>query len=191
MAKKTKLEIKDNYDDCWIYILLLTALTILLNSIKNYSFNLMGEEVSYSTIGIPFTYLIANYITKKYNNKNTLLAITISSIISVCFMEVMAFALGKKLNLITNLGDFCGYIISQLINLAIYLFILNNTRGKYLLLLVNYIFSVIVFYMVYTILNLNVISFDDYWINYFLTIGINILLCIFIAFIDLRIKNNK
>ena len=191
MAKKTKLEIKDNYDDCWIYILLLTALTILLNSIKNYSFNLVGEEVSYSTLGLPFTYLIANYITKKYNNKNTLLAITISSIISVCFMETMAFALGKKLNLIDNLGDFCGYIISQLINLAIYLFILNNTRGKYLLLLVNYIFSVIVFYMVYTILNLNVISFDNYWIKYFLTIGINILLCIFIAFIDLRIKNNK
>ena len=67
MARKTKLEIEDSYNDCWIYILLLTTLTILLESVKTYEFTFIGAYISYAVLGLPFAFLITNYITKKYD----------------------------------------------------------------------------------------------------------------------------
>ncbi len=191
MARKTKIEIKDSYNDCWIYILLLTTLTILLESIKTYEFTFMGTGVSYAILGLPFTYLIANYITKKYDYKKTISAIAISGVISVCFMGIMAFALGKNLILSNVTGEFCGYVVSQFVNLTIYLFILSNTRGSYPLILVNYLFSIIVFCMLYTLIYLNKVIYESYWTSYFLTLGIDSIICIVLTFIDIKIKRGK
>ena len=191
MARKTKLIIEDNYNDCWIYILLLTTLTILLESIKTYEFNIMGVGVSYATLGIPFTYFIVNYIYKKYDYKKAIAAISISGVITICFMAMMSFALGKNLILSNLTGEFCGYIVSQFVNLTIYAFILNNTRGLYPLILVNYIFSVTAFCMLYTLIYLSKVIYESYWISYFLTIGIDTAICIVLAYIDSKIKRGK
>ena len=191
MARKTKLEIEDSYNDCWIYILLLTTLTILLESVKTYEFNCFGTGVSYAILGLPFTYLIANYITKKYDYKKTVSAIAVSGVIAVCFMAVMAFALGKNLILSNVTGEFCGYVISQFVNLTIYLFILNNTKASYPLILVNYLFSIIVFCMLYTLIYLTKVVYESYWTSYFVTLGIDAVICIVLAFIDSKIKRGK
>jgi len=191
MARKTKLIIEDNYNDCWIYILLLTTLTILLESIKTYEFNIMGVGVSYATLGIPFTYFIVNYIYKKYDYKKAIAAISISGVITICFMAMMSFALGKNLILSNLTGEFCGYIVSQFVNLTIYAFILNNTRGLYPLILVNYIFSVTAFCMLYTLIYLSKVIYESYWISYFLTIGIDTAICIVLAYIDSKVKRGK
>ena len=191
MARKTKLIIEDNYNDCWIYILLLTTLTILLESIKTYEFNIMGVGVSYATLGIPFTYFIVNYIYKKYDYKKAIAAISISGVITICFMAMMSFALGKNLILSNLTGEFCGYIVSQFVNLTIYAFTLNNTRGLYPLILVNYIFSVTAFCMLYTLIYLSKVIYESYWISYFLTIGIDTAICIVLAYIDSKIKRGK
>ena len=191
MARKTKLIIEDNYNDCWIYILLLTTLTILLESIKTYEFNIMGVGVSYAILGIPFTYFIVNYIYKKYDYKKAIAAISISGVITICFMAMMSFALGKNLILSNLTGEFCGYIVSQFVNLTIYAFILNNTRGLYPLILVNYIFSVTAFCMLYTLIYLSKVIYESYWISYFLTIGIDTAICIVLAYIDSKVKRGK
>ena len=191
MSRKTKIEIEENYNDCWIYILLLTTLTILLESIKTYEFTILGAKLSYSILGLPLIYIIANYITKKYDYKKTISAISISGVISVCFMAMMAFALGKNLILTNVSGEFCGYVVSQFVNLTIYLFILNNTKASYPLILVNYLFSIIVFCMLYTLIYLNKVVYESYWTSYFMTIGIDSIICIILAFIDKKIKRGK
>ena len=65
MTKKKQEEL---YDDSWLYILLLTTLSILLESLKTYKFQLMGVSISYAIILLPIVYLLVNYITKKFIN---------------------------------------------------------------------------------------------------------------------------
>ena len=53
--KKTKV---DNYDDSWMYILLLTTLTILTYSLATYTFKLTDIRLTYSIFLLPILYLI-------------------------------------------------------------------------------------------------------------------------------------
>ena len=119
-------QLEEDYNDCWIYILLLTTLTILIQSIKSYKFSLMGASISYNVFLLPGVFFLANYICKKYDYKKAIAAIAISGVVFVSFMVMMGFSMGRGLILSSLVGDFCGYIVSQFINLTIYIFLLNN-----------------------------------------------------------------
>ncbi len=179
------------YNDCWMYILLLTTLVILLESLKTYTFSLSGVRLTYAIFLLPLIYLLANYITKKYDYKKTIAAISISGVLFVCFVAVISFALGERMILSSLTGEFCGYVISQFINLTIYMFLLNNTKSPFLLILLTYIFSLIIYYMFYTLIYLNMIILDTYWKGYFITLGIQTILCIPISYIDKKIARGK
>lgn len=179
------------YEDCWMYILLLTTLVILLESLKSYMFRIGDVYLTYSVFLLPFVYLLANYITKKYDYKKTVAAIAISGVMSVCFVAVMSFALGKQLMLSSLSGQFCGYVISQFVNLMIYTFLLNNTRCPWILIFLTYLFSLIIYYMFYTLIYLNMIVLDNFWKGYFITLAIQSIVCIIITTIDKKIKRGR
>lgn len=182
---KNKAEL---YDDCWIYVLLLTTLVILVESLKTYTFTTNGVAITYSIFILPFIYLITNYITKKFDYRHSVIAISISGVSVVLFYIIMNFALGNEIELMNISGQFCGYVVSQLVNLMIYTFLLNNTNSPFLLVFINYLFSLIVFYMFYTLIYLNMIILDNFWSGYFTVIGIQMLICLPIAYIDNKIK---
>ena len=183
-----KKQLKESYDDCWIYILLLTTLAILIQSVKSYKFVLMGSYIGYTVFLIRGIYFLSNYICKKYDYKKAIAGICISAVISISFMVTMAFALGKGLILSSLTGEFCAYVVSQFVNLMIFEFLLNNTKSPYILILLNYIFSILIYYMIYTLMYLNLVIQDGYWTKYFITIGIECLICIPISYIEKRIK---
>lgn len=185
MIKKKKED--SLYNDCWLYILLLTTLVILLESLKNYSFKIAGVDLTYALFPLPLVYLLANFITKKYDYKKAIAAISISGVLFVCFVATISFALGERLILSTISGEFCAYVISQFINLTIYMFILNNTKSPYILIFLNYLFSLIVYYMFYTLIYLNMIILDTYWKGYFITLGIQTIICLILAYLDKKI----
>ena len=54
--KKKKKE--DLYEDCWMYILLLTTLVIFLESLKTYTFEVAGVDLTYSLLFLPLVYFI-------------------------------------------------------------------------------------------------------------------------------------
>ena len=85
-------------------------------------------------------------------------------------------------------GEMSGYLISQLINLYIYIFLLNNTRSPAIIVWINYLFSLIIFYMFYTLMNLSVIVTDTYWAGYFVSLIIQGIECFFATVIDVKIK---
>ena len=188
MAKKIKEEL---YDDSWMYILLLTTLTILLESLKTYTFKIIGIRLTYSLLLLPFVYFIVNYIVKKYDYKKAIASIAISGVMFVCFSAIMSFAMGESLILSRVSGEFCGYVVSQFVNLTIYVFLLNNTKSPYILVFLNYLFALIVYYMFYTLIHLNVIILDDFWTGYFITLIIQAFICIPIAAIDKKIKRGR
>lgn len=186
MKKKTK-----TYDDSWMFILLLTTLAILIESLKNYTFKMLGVSLNYSLFLLPFTYLIVNYIAKKYDYKKAIAAISISAVMFVCFSAVMSFAVGERLILSSVSGEFCGYVISHFISLTVYMFLLNNTKSPIILVFLNYMFALIVYYMFYTLIHLNMIVLDDFWKGYFITLAMQFVLCIPIAIYDKSIKRGN
>lgn len=187
-AKKKKKKDEIIYNDCWMYILLLTTLVILIESLKSYNFKIFGVYLTYSVFLLPLVYFLANYITKKYDYKKTIAAISISGVISVCFPVVMAFAMGKTITLSSLSGEFCAYIVSQFVNLTIYIFLLNNTKSPRIMIFLNYMFALIVYYMFYTLIYLNLIVLDNFWEGYLLTLVIQFIICIPIALIDKAVK---
>lgn len=185
---KKKIMERDNYKDYWVYILLLTTLVILTESLKYYTFPIAGVSLSYSIFLLPFLYLITNYIDKKYDYKKAVSSIAISGVLFVCYSAIISFGLGQRLILSSISGEFIGYVISQLVNLTIYTFLQNNTKSPLLLIYLNYIFSLIVYYTFYTLIHLKMILIDQYWQGYFLTLIIQIIICIPIAIVDKKIK---
>ncbi len=187
MTKK----VKKLYDDSWMYILLLTTLTILLYSLSSYKFSIAGVQLSYSLIGLPLTYFITNYITKKYNYTRSVVAISASAVSMILFIVIMNFALGKTTDLSSVTGHFCGYVVSQFVNLTIYYFLLQNTKSPLPLVFLTYVFSLIVFYMFYTLIYLNMMVGDNYWKGYFISLTIQAVICLVLAIIDNKVKRGR
>ena len=176
------------YQDAWLYVLLLTTLVILIESLKSYTFNLFGLDLSYSLIPLPIVYFIVDYIAKTFDYRQAIVAISVSGVIFVCFSAMVSFAFGERLILSSVSGEFCGYVISQFVNLTIYLYIINSTRGSFLLVFLNYIFALIVYYWFYTIIHLDMVMYDDYWFSYFLTLGLQAFICLPLTSVERQLK---
>lgn len=178
---------RTKYNDCWMYILLLSTLVILTESIKTFNFNLFNVEITYAIFSIPIIYAITNYITKKYGFRRTLTGIIVSAISVVLFVIIMNFAIGRTIEFGSLIGGLLGYLISQIANTMIYKFLLVNTNSPYILVLLNYIFGYIVFYMIYTIIHLDMIILDTFWISYFVVLVIQSIMSIGLALLDKKI----
>lgn len=188
--KKNKL-IKESYEDCWMYILLLTTLVILLGSLKSYTFTVFNIRLTYSLLLLPLVYFLINYILKKYDYKKAVAAVAISGVLFVAFMVVIAFAMGKHLPLSSLSGEFCGYVVSGFVNITMYVFLLNNTKTPLILVFLTYLFPLVVNYMFYTLIYLNSMILDNFWSGYLITIIIQSIICFPLAIIDINIKRKK
>ena len=181
-------QVRKKYNDSWIYIFLLSSLVILIESSKAYTINIFSKDITIVIFLIPFIYAITNYITKIYGFQRGLNAIGISTLSLLIYIILINFAIGKELLINDFLGGILGYVISQLVNIMIYKFLLSNTNSPYLLILLNYIFAYIVFYMVYTLVTLNTIVAGNFWLPYFIVLLIQTIMSIFISMIDRKIK---
>ena len=179
---------KKLYDDSWMYILLLTTLIILTESIKGYKFNLLNCSISYSIILIPLIFIISNFITKKYNYKKTLFSISISALCLIGFLLIMCFAIGKEFIISDIIGDVVAYLVAQSLNLILCSFLIYNTKPNVILIFSTYLISLIIFYMTYTIIYLNTMTLDNYWQIYLIAMGIDGMISIPLAIIDKNIK---
>lgn len=179
---------KKLYDDSWMYILLLTTLIILTESIKGYTFNLLDCNISYSIILLPLIFIISNFITKKYGHKKTIFAVSISTLCLLGYLLIMCFAIGKEFLITEIIGDLIAYFGSQALNLILCSFLMYNTKPNIVLIFSTYLLSIIIFYMSYTLIYLNVISLDDYWKIYLIAMTINGITSIPLAIIDKNIK---
>ena len=196
MGKKKSVKTSKNkktqaYEDSWIYVLLLSAVVILQQSLKNYTFLVDDFSLSYSLFLLPVIYFLTNYITKKKGYKKSIMAISISAMAMVIFVLFMNLCTGKGFELYNVAGDFCGYFISQLINLTIYEFLLDNTKPNYILLFLTYLFALVVNYLFYSLFYISTIAIDNYWVIYFTTLLFQAMLVMLLAFIDMHIKRGE
>ena len=118
-TKRKKINKEEIYEDGWMYVLLLSTLVILISSLGNYKFNIGTTNLTYAIFLLPLVYFLANYITKKYGYRKTIVAISASSVSLVVFNVIMCLIVGKNINLVSISSEFSGYLISQLVNLSI------------------------------------------------------------------------
>lgn len=177
--------------DSWLFMLLLTTLLILNKSVNVFTFRILDFKLSLSLFLLPLSYFLIGYIAKKYDYKKAVAAIAISSVIFVGFTVMMSFVISNKVLLNTVVGEFFSFIVSGMIYLTIYMFLLNNTKSPFILVLFNFMFCIIVYYMLYTLFYINVLSFDNYWYNYFMTIGIQTGICILLTIADKKIERGN
>ncbi len=190
MKKKKKKE-EELYNDCWLYILLLTTLVILIESIKKYTFSINHANLTYGIFLLPLQYFIVSYIAKKYDYKKAIAAIAMSGVFLVCFSATITFIVQEPLLLTNVSGEFFGYVISQFVYLLIYFFLLNNTKFPPVIVYLNYMFSIITFYVFYTLVYINHMNLNHYWDGFIATIGIQAIICIILVYFDCKIKRGQ
>ena len=123
----------------WIYIFLLSTIVMLAHSLKDYTFSFDNITLTYSIFILPFIYFITNYITKKYGYTKSIIGISVSGVVLVLFGLIMSFVIGGNFSFYDIAGEFCGYVISQFVNLTIYQFLLVNTQENFILIFLTYI----------------------------------------------------
>ena len=190
--RRKNIILEEKYEECWIYILLLTTLVIFISSLKSYTFTLLGVELTYAVLFLPLIYFVVNYITKMFDYKKAVAAIAISGVMSICFLAIISFSMGKTLIISRHSAEFCGYVVSQFFNLLLYYYLVNNRRNSLINMFIVNLLSLIIFYLFYTLINLKDLTHSTYWLSYGLTIVIQGIICIPLTILDYKIrKKNK
>ena len=184
-------KLEEEYNDCWIYMLLLNTLTILIQSVKSYQFSVSNYYISYSMLLLPFTFFLSNYICKKYDYKKAIASIAMSGVVFTSYVIITSYSLGRGIYISNIVGDFFGYVMSQFVNLLIYDFLLHNTESPWFLIFLNYLFSIIIYYMIYTLVYLNLVIQDGYWMKYLITMGFEFIIAFFTSIFDKKIKRGR
>ena len=187
-TKEQKEVLEVEQEGWWVYVLLLSTIVILAHSLKDYTFYVENLSLTYSIFILPVVYFVTNYITKKYGYAKSVIGIAMSGLLLVLFALVMSFVIGRNFSFYDISGEFCGYVVSQFVNLTIYQFLLVNTTGSFILTFLTYMFAFVVFYLFYTLLYMNLLVFDNYWVSYFSTLILQGILCLLLTFFDVRIK---
>lgn len=181
------------YNDSWIFTLLLSTLLILIESVKVYTFSIpkLDVHISYSIILIPLIYLILNYMLKKYSFKQAISAMCLSAVAVLLFIFIMSFTLNQSLSFRVYSGELCAYLLSSILNLVIYNYLMNNTKLPWSLIFINYLCSCTVFHMFYTLIYLESVTTPLFWKEYFITISIELVIVLFLSIIDKIIKRGR
>ena len=178
MAKR-----KEEFNDK-VYILLLSSILILIESLKEYILNIHYINIPYSILLLPFTYYLVHYIYKKSNYKKSMVAILISTLVVFLFEYLMAFSLHESFSILTIGGELCAYFISQIIGIHIYHFMKNNTKLSFLLVYLDYLLSLIIFYLIQILFQLDSWNLDTFKTQYFPILLVSIFICISFSFIE-------
>ncbi len=172
----------------WIYIFLLSTIVMLAHSLKDYTFSFDNITLTYSIFILPFIYFITNYITKKYGYTKSIIGISVSGVVLVLFGLIMSFVIGGNFSFYDIAGEFCGYVISQFVNLTIYQFLLVNTQENFILIFLTYIFAFVVNYLFYTLIYMDLLVLNEYWVAYFSTLLLQGIIAFLLTFFDINIK---
>lgn len=174
--------------DHWIYIFLLSSILILMESLQSYSFKVFGVSLSFRLFLFPFIYLTLSYLLKKIKIRKCFVAILISSLSFLFFHFITSYIIQSPIDFKYIIGEILGYGFSEVIFLMIYHFLIHNTKIDLFVIYLNYLFSFVIYYLFYTLIFLDFVLFEDFWITYFFTIIIQAILCIPITIFDSSIK---
>lgn len=184
--KKKKKKVEHN--DSWMFAMLLSVICILAVALSSYHFHLLNTSLSFSIFVIPVVIFTSNYITKEYGFSDSLKSILIACLIIVAFSILIKDLVNQRLILFDILLPFIIYFVSLFVNLAIYYYDLINFGAHKVLTYLNYVFTFAVYYLFYLLYFHNYTITNNFWKEYFISIGVGALIAIFGVYVDSKIK---
>lgn len=168
----------------WVYILLLTSVTILGWVLGKFDFSIGKTTLTIAVFAYPFRYFIANIITKKYGYKETMNGISYSACLLLLFAIVASLLGQHDVDYVPLTGELFGYMLSQMINLSIYYYLLINTKNYKMPYLGSYIAAMLVDTLVSMLFASRLVVLASFWRTYFVTILIQAIISIFLIYFD-------
>ena len=168
----------------WVYILLLTAVTILGWVLGSFKFSFGKASLTVAIFAYPFRYFIANIITKKFGYKETFNAISYSACLLLLFAIAANLLSHQELDYVPLTGEILGYIASQVVNLVFYYYLLINTDGNKFALLATYILAMLLDNFISMLFSSRMILADSFWRTYFVTIMSQTIISIVLIFFE-------
>ena len=168
----------------WVYILLLTSVTILGWVLGKFDFSIGKTTLTIAVFAYPFRYFIANIITKKYGYKETMNGISYSACLLLLFAIVASLFGQHDVDYVPLTGELFGYMLSQMINLSIYYYLLINTKNDKIPYLGSYIAAMSVDTLVSMLFASRLVVLASFWRTYFVTIIIQAIISIFLIYFD-------
>ena len=176
----------------WVYILLLTSITILGWVLGKFDFAIGKASLTLAVFAYPFRYFIANIITKKYGYKETMNGISYSACLLLLFAIVAGLLGEQDINYIPLTGELFGYMLSQMLNLSIYYYLLINSDNSKFPYLGAYVAAMLADTLVSMLFASRLVILTNFWRTYFVTVCIEAIISIFlIYFDDKKIYNPK
>ncbi len=178
-------------ENLYVYIFLLSAVWICLYVMSRFGLVIHGLTIGYSTILLPTIYFITNVITKKFDFKQSIFAILISSVAMLIFVYFSRFVNTKVVDYFIIYGQVFAYIMSQLINLIIYYYLLVNTDLKARWIFLTYLFSTMVYYFIAILFSTRLVFASAFWPTFFTSIGFSTIFAIMYSFYDSMIQRGQ
>ncbi len=170
--------------ESWVYILLLSALTILAWVLGKFDFTFGNTTFTLALFAYPFLYFIANIITKKYGVKETMIAIAYSAFMMLLFVTVSNLLTEQEIDYLPLTGELFGYLMSQLVNVAIYFYLYMNTLMNKFVLLLNYVFVLLINHFIAMLFASRMILLRSFWQSLIAMLLTEAIISIVLVFFD-------
>lgn len=171
-----------------VYLFLLSTVLICLHVMSRFTIDMGDVTLSYAVILFSTVYFITNVITKKFDFKKAIMAIVLSSIFMMIFIWLSQYLNAKVLDFYIIFGQLFAYVISQLLNLIIYYYLLVNTILKARWIYMSYLFALSAYYFISILFANRVVMTDLFWPTFFCSVLLSGILAIMYAFYDSLIK---
>ena len=184
MVRKGELEMKKKkrVEDSGVYVIFVTILMILYQSLKGYTFPIFETRLSYSLFLLPFSFFIIKFINNRFDYKKAVAAIAISAVTFVCFTSIMSFILHQDLNLMNLSGEFCGYVASQFFFIS--LLVHYKKQKNFMTTISIMMLSLLIYQLFQTMTLLDTITFHFFVVTVFTTLFFQLIISLILGVLD-------
>lgn len=158
------------------YNFLLIATIIFFTSLSSFTFYVFDMRFSYNVFILPFIFFLVDVILKEVGLNEAIKSVAISTVFYLLFTYFIDAIFGVDTSILKYLGVTFAFLISNIVNLMIYYFMLDNFKTPFFFVLINLVFSCLIYNMFYFLFALRFNFSDTFWTSYFIIAFIQFLL---------------
>ncbi len=167
----------------YAYTFLLSAAVIFILSLKSFTFNILGNHISYAIFMMPFIYFLVELIMKEIGYKPAKIAVLVSTVVVYISSILIDVIFGVKFSILNYFGITFAYFLSQFLNLSIYYYMLDNYKTPLFFVILNMIFCLLINNMLYMLFTSGMVFTDTFWTSYTLVVILQFIICVVLSII--------
>ena len=158
------------------YIFLLIAFSLFFVCLHSFNLYAFDIELNYSIFILPILFFLIDVILKEVGYSYGIAALVLSAAFIFVAYMYLDILFNIEFNMIKYIGVVLAYSVSQFLNLSIYYYMLDNYRTPYFFVVVNFIFSILIYNMIYMLFSLGLVFSDGFWSSYLIVVALQTLI---------------